>query len=354
MSQAADKYPIPSTYARIIARVLQLQEHELPRLLAGTGLPIDILMPGDETHISGEQLLQILSHGQRISGAPEFGLMLGRQLQPSAHGPLGYLALSSPDLMSSLEALRDYMPVRFPWVTLSLQFSGNWLRCELRLRIDADSGEKRIMAECFSLVIQSQLEEVLGRRLSEGEIHFAHPPPAYRAKYGEYLHSPFKFEAPSNCFLIPDHMARAPNVVGDTSSYAVARQTCNALLEQRPRSSGSMADRVRTLLLVNPVQSISEADVARALYVSRRTLVRRLDGEKTSYREVRQTLLKDLAQRYLLESNQTVDSVAAMLGYYDGAAFRKAFRRWTGMSPADYRARSASGDVSQSGNGRTR
>ena len=53
----------------------------------------------------------------------------------------------------------------------------------------------------------------------------------------------------------------------------------------------------------------------------------------------------EAAERYLLESNQTVDSIAAMLGYYDGAAFRKAFRRWTGMSPADYRARSARGNV---------
>ena len=48
---------------RIIARMLELQERELPALLAGTGLPADILQPGDETTISGDQQVTILEHG---------------------------------------------------------------------------------------------------------------------------------------------------------------------------------------------------------------------------------------------------------------------------------------------------
>jgi AraC-like DNA-binding protein len=50
-------------------------------------------------------------------------------------------------------------------------------------------------------------------------------------------------------------------------------------------------------------------------------------------------VVSDLASRYLLESNQTVDSVAAMLGYYDAAAFRKAFRKQHRMTPREYRVR---------------
>ena len=65
-------------------------------------------------------------------------------------------------------------------------------------------------------------------------------------------------------------------------------------------------------------------------------MVRRLANENISYREIKAQVMSDLASRYLLESNQTVDSVAAMLGYYDAAAFRKAFRRQNGMTPREY------------------
>ncbi len=95
-------FPIPTTYSRIIARMLGLQERELPGLLQGTGLSTDILLPGDDSYMSGEQQLRILENGRRLMGSPDYGLAVGQQLQPSTHGPLGYLALSSPDLHSSL------------------------------------------------------------------------------------------------------------------------------------------------------------------------------------------------------------------------------------------------------------
>jgi hypothetical protein len=108
MTQIPDSYFIPSSYSRIVARELGLHERDLPRLLRGTGLSTDILLPGDETRLSGRQQLRIIDNGQRMLEAPEFGLRLGRQLNPTAHGPLGYLALSSPDLITALESLRDF------------------------------------------------------------------------------------------------------------------------------------------------------------------------------------------------------------------------------------------------------
>ena len=82
-----DKFFIPSSYSRIVARELGLQERELGRLLNGTGLARDILFPGDETRLTGLQQLKVLENACAMSDTPEFGLRLGRQLQPSTHGP---------------------------------------------------------------------------------------------------------------------------------------------------------------------------------------------------------------------------------------------------------------------------
>jgi AraC-like DNA-binding protein len=71
--------------------------------------------------------------------------------------------------------------------------------------------------------------------------------------------------------------------------------------------------------------------------VSKRTLARRLESENTRYRKIRDQVLLELAQRYLRESRQWVESIAGLLGYYDSAAFRKAFKRWTAMTRREFR-----------------
>ena len=105
------------------------------------------------------------------------------------------------------------------------------------------------------------------------------------------------------------------------------------------RSLGeAMTDRVRRLLLSQLAGSMNEEEVANALFVGKRTLARRLAREGSSYRAIREELLSQLAARHLRESDSSVEAVAALLGYYDAANFRRAFRRWYGVAPTAFRA----------------
>jgi AraC-like DNA-binding protein len=337
MTESRDSYFIPSSYSRIIARELCLQERDLPRLLRGTGLSTDVLMPGDETRLSGQQQLRIIDNGRRMLEVPEFGLRLGRQLNPSAHGPLGYLALSSPDLMTALESLRDFLPARLALVGIEVALDEEWLCCSLDIKVRANRQERRVLQECFALVIQSFVESILGRELTDGHIEMAHDEPDYLRVYPEYLHSPVIFSSPVNAFRIPAGLARVPNNSGDPESYAMAQALCMKLLEQVPAAALSTGDRVRRLLLSKTPGSVTEEEVARAMFISKRTLARRLEAEGESYRGIREKLLSELAGRHLRESGLTVEAVAVLLGYSDTAAFRKAFHRWYGQPPTAYR-----------------
>jgi AraC-like DNA-binding protein len=337
--QSQDSYFIPSSYSRIAARELGLQERDLARLLRGTGLSREILLPGDETRITGRQQLRVLDNAQYMTATPEFGLRLGRQLQPSAHGPLGYLALSSPDLITSLESLRDFLPVRLPFVHLDVSSDGDWVHCKLTIKLEANADEQRILQECFAMVIQSLVESVLGRELNNARIELAHARPAYHRLYSQYLHSQVKFGRSFNVFRLPAKLARLPNASGDPESYTLAQVLCRKLLEQVPKSALSTADRVKHLLLSKTPGAVTETEVARAMFVSKRTLARRLEREGDSYRAIRERLLSELAARHLRESTLTVESVATLLGYNDTAAFRKAFYRWYGQAPSEFRAK---------------
>ena len=331
------KLLVPSGYTRIVARELGLQERGLERLLRGTDLPIGILLPGDNSHVSAAQQMLVLENAIRIANAPEFGLRLGRRLQPASHGPMGYLVLSSPDVVSALDAFASFLPLRLPFSQVTITQERDWLTCTLALKIDPQFEVKRVLQECFALMLQAVVESVIGRHLTEGRIGLAHPEPDYGTLYSDYFHLPVSFSQSENTFKIPTSLAREANIAGHSDSYAVAQELCMGLLKQMPTVALSTSDQVRRLLLSSPIGRLTADDVAQAMFVTKRTLQRRLDAEGTSYREITEALTSELAARHLLDTHMTIEAVSTVLGYYDTAAFRKAYKRWYGQSPNDYR-----------------
>ena len=337
MPDSLGNYLIPTSYSRIVARELGLQERELPRLLEGTGLPPHVLLAGDESRISGQQQLQVMTNARRISNDPAFGLRLGSQLTPRSHGPIGYLALSSPDLLTALKSLRDFLPIRIPFAQVDLHEQGQSIACDLTILLPAPTTQLRMLVECFALVIQSLVESFLGRELREASIHFEYDRPAYGDRYEKYIHSELHFAQPASRVVLPAHLLTEANPEGDANSYAAARDMCAALLEQVPVTALSMTDRVKRFLLAQPAGSVNEENVARSLYISRRTLARRLQAEGSSYRRIREDMMAEMAAVQLRQGQLSVESIAVLLGYHDSANFRRAFRRWYGCSPQSFR-----------------
>lgn len=80
----------------------------------------------------------------------------------------------------------------------------------------------------------------------------------------------------------------------------------------------------------------TEQQVAEVLGISLATLKRRLKAEHTSFRQIRDTLLRTMAIDHLRSGTSSVDVLAGRLGFGDTASFRHAFKRWTGHSPSHY------------------
>jgi len=93
-----------------------------------------------------------------------------------------------------------------------------------------------------------------------------------------------------------------------------------------------LTTRIRHFILRVPGEFPDEAAVADALAVSGRTMRRQLSTLGTSYREVLDQVRSDLAQQYLQNSSLKVEQVGELLGYTETTNFRRAFKRWLGMS----------------------
>lgn len=334
---------IPSNYTRLIARELGLSVKQLPELLRGSGLSVDQLLQ-ESGLLTPPQQVVILRNAIGLSVAPDFGLRLGQRLTPLSHGAMGFMAYSSPDLFTALQAIQTFLPTRMSFAQLELAEADGYLECAVRYEFPLDEGVRRCMCESLAAMFFAVAEFIVGRGLEEAQTCFVHAAPEYQARYARYLPGKISFAAPRFMIRFPLAVARVPNASANHENYLLAMQQCEAMLAQIQGQNPGYATRVKKLMLSHPPGTLGEDEAAAELFVSKRTLARKLAAEGTGYRELRDEVLSQQAGDYLRQSELSVEAIAVLLNYHDSANFRRAFRRWYGMPPNHYR-RAFSGAV---------
>ena len=121
------------------------------------------------------------------------------------------------------------------------------------------------------------------------------------------------------------------------------------LLKRLDRSD-TVTGRVRRLLESRiGREGIGLEEIAVEIHMSPATLRRRLDEEGTTFRAIVDELRRELALRYVAEPRVAIGEVAFLLGFSTQSAFGTAFRRWTGSSPIEHRARTKAKAAAESG-----
>jgi AraC-like DNA-binding protein len=341
MNQMASANPtalasIPTSYTRLIAQELGMHARNLPELLRGTPLTAEQLLD-ETTRLTARQQIQIIENALRLSKDERLGLRLGKRLTPAVHGPMGYLASSSPDLMSAIEAFRAFLPTRVSFVRVDLRQSGDQLIIHCILDAEMSPEVSRFMAEICALAMLSCAEFIIGRPAYEVETCFVHPNPGPEAGYADHFAGKVSFSSDELLVRMPMELCRIPNVSANHESYALAREQCEAILANLRGEPDSCRRQIETMMLSLPVGTLTEEEAAAALFISKRTLARRLKNEGTGFRQIRDEILARQARSYLRDGRLSVEAIATLLNYHDSASFRRAFKRWYGMTPDSYR-----------------
>jgi len=329
---------IPSNYSRLIARVLELQVKDLPLLLELTQLSIEQFMQ-EETLLTSLQQIQILHNALRLSNDEAFGLRLGSCLTPPTHGAMGFLANSSPNLLMALKAFQSYTPIRMSFTRLELITNQEWLECYYYIDLDVSADIRRCLSEASAMIFFECAEFIVGRPLEEAVISFSHAEPSYSQRYSDYLPGRFEFSAPQVVVKIPINLCEVPNASANHENYLLALNQCEMILAQLHSNKGTCKYQIQKMMLSHPPGVLSEDEAAATLFVSKRTLARRLKLEGTGFRQIRDEILSQQAIGYLSDSLMSVEAIAALLNYHDSANFRRAFKRWFQLSPDQYRQR---------------
>ncbi len=265
--------------------------------------------------------------------------MMGMQMRVSWHGFLGFAAMTAATVREALEVAEHFSLTRTSAFGLSSCVEGNAAALVLEER--AELGALREFAVITLLVgIARIAREATGGEV-QGLAECAFPEPAYAARVLERSgkeRATMLFDRPSHRLVFPASTLDLPIVTADPVATQLARAQCDRELAALTEG-GSLVGRVRALVSRGDEGARSLEDVARRLHLSTRTLKRRLADQGTSFSAVLEGVRHQRALLLLEDRTLALADVAGRLGYSDVANFTRAFRRWTGRTPAAYRTR---------------
>ena len=168
--------------------------------------------------------------------------------------------------------------------------------------------------------------------------HFRHAQPDYVDVYQEVFQCPVYFSTGENSLEIHPDIASWPVSPDPVYAQGLLSRHAQKLIDQLD-SEQSLSTQIESIIIKRlHTGTISVDEVAHDFNMTRQTLARKLKEEGFTYTEVLLGLRKKLAKEYLLEQNLTVAETSYLLGFSDPAAFSRAFKRWSGKSPAEFRA----------------
>lgn len=308
--------------------------HDPQAILGAAGLDTSTLEEPD-ARVPHEVALNVWECGVTITGDPDLGLHVAESAPVDAFDVHAYAVLASATLRDAFERACRYQ--RLIHEVTRLELTPEPSAARLRHVLPGGRAVPRQSAEFLLAVYVRMGRLAAGRDWSPLEVRFAHSEPQDTREHDRLFKGPIRFATGENSLLIADEVLDAKNPAADTGLSAVLDRYADDLLSRLPRS-GSLSDRVRAEIGKTLSDgSLGAQAVADRLHLSVRSLSRGLSAEGTSFRELLDQARHERAVTLLAESTTSMAEVAFLLGFSEVSAFYRAFKRWTGKTPADFR-----------------
>lgn len=304
-------------------------------LYEAVDLDLSVIMDPD-SRIPFAKLVALYEIGAQMTGDENFGLHIGESVTVSTFDLLSYCALNSPTVGAAFARVVRYNSI---WT------DGNCFRIETADEmsaivyeyIDQSIGEHRQDSEMTLAMIATLCRHCATPEFGPTSVEFQHAAPADVSMHREVFKCPLNFSAAANRLSFPTAFLSLPLPKADADLCAVLDRHAEDLLAKYPPRD-SVIDQVRNALaneLCGGDPSLE--NVAAELHLTSRTLQRKLYELGTSYNDVLDQMRRQLSMRYLRDPRLAICEVAYMLGFSESSSFHRAFKRWTGVTPKEFR-----------------
>ncbi|GMQ83711.1 MAG: AraC family transcriptional regulator [Gammaproteobacteria bacterium] len=271
------------------------------------------------------------------TGDPCFGLAVAEHFKPQALHGLGFIWLSSDTLFDALQRLVKYQRMISTVIDITLEETENSVRLNVAIR------HSPVNIECASIdaavgVFVNMCRLATCEVFNPIRLSLNRPRPACFDRFEALFRSPVEFGAESNALYFDPASLREPLPGANPELARANDQVVIDYLGRFDRENISMQVRSRLIELL-PTGQPTQKDIASSLNFSVRNLQRRLRAEGISFKRLLDETRKDLASQYIKDNHRRIGEITYLLGFSEPSNFTRAFRRWTGVSPNEFRHR---------------
>ena len=290
------------------------------------------LVADNDARISPAQFCVAWAEAIRLTGKPDLALAIARATPPGAFGIVEYVCRAAPTLGDALRQWVRYLNLLDDAVEVALEIDAE--RAYLRVVRESEAPAPASHELCFALVAK-YARELAVQPFRVIRVDFTHDADA--AAYRAWFDAPVAFGAETSQLVLPRSALELALRTADPALLAILTRAADDLARATERDPSAAAQVARVLRDLLRDDAVSIEQVAKRLGVPARTLQRRLKDEGTSFQVIRDTTRKELAQRYL-DARMSIAEISFLLGFSEPSAFFRAFKRWTGLTPAEARA----------------
>ncbi|MFO0745743.1 MAG: AraC family transcriptional regulator [Myxococcota bacterium] len=270
-------------------------------------------------------------------GDEAFGLHLSERLPVDGFGALGFAVRSSATVGEAYARVLRFLRLMAHGPVLTLTREGP----HARFRHTPPRGEPQPSRHAVEFLLTNLVtlaRHAVDPAFMPERACFRHAAPADLGEHRRLLGPRLAFAAEHDELWLDAALLERPQRHAEPALAAVLDEQLASRLAALPREEVSFLDLTRNAIAAELAHGEPTLEaVAGRLHMSSRSLQRRLQQEGTSLSLVLDRLRSELAVRLLGESREAIGEVAFRLGFSDVTTFHRAFRRWTGQTPAAYR-----------------
>ena len=325
---------ISMDYVNVLMRYAEQQGKDSQALLLGSNISAAEL-DQDDAYYTIAQYRTLLENADALFHDPGLGLKLGPQQHLATHGALGSAIMSSNSLDEAMGLVGKYVKIRNRLVHLKFFREGDDVVTQIDVKLPMDDLYQHVIELSFSTML-ANFHSIVGNLYCCTGLSLRFAAPDHAGVYEEIFQVKPEFSAAANEMRFPQRVFATPALKGDPLFAKMAEKQCESLLH-RMDDRGSLPDSIHAALIRIPGHIPSQEELARQFNMSKRSMSRQLLQLDTSFQVILNNTRKELSIQYLTDTDWTIEEIAYALDYESPPNFSRAFKKWTGKAPTEYR-----------------
>ena len=331
-----DKIPAISAKALIIK--LKKQNISADQILSGTGLDKQWLQE-EHAKITPNQYCQVVLNALNESHDSALGLAIGQQLDLSWYGFWGYALMSSATIHDSIKIAIQFWDLTGELEKVTFKVAEETSSLEIIPAFPMVRDQVLVFnTEKWLCSTNASFSFLVGRQAPWEELQLVYDDPGYGFRYQNIFNCPVRFGSQKTQLRFSSGLLKERLKMSNPEVAMQCAQQCEKALREL-NESDELIDSIQRLIFNSPGKCPKLDHIAPKLGMSNRTLSRQLNNRNTTYQQILDKTRIGIAKEYLNQTDLSIDQIADLIGFSETTTFRRAFKRWTGISASEFKKR---------------